>query len=184
MRFHGFQVSDVRSLCRLVPNLCGGGAARKETFTRSQLAAISSISIDCYGFPKVSWDFMGSRKPIIKTYFPKNDTNCQIFSNMFRMSFLCFPDFVDILTETEGGRFFCRNNTNNLQLSILYWNLKKANGRDTRISRCEHVVWTVCCACVDCVLCVCVRQTQTDLKAALNNVEGCDVGGYDVKLRW
>ena len=48
MRFHGFQGSGVSTVC-------GRDDDPKETFTRSQLAAVSSIFIDFRGFPEISW---------------------------------------------------------------------------------------------------------------------------------
>ena len=48
MRFHDFRGRGFRGLC-------GRNDAPKETFTRSQLAAFSSIFIDFRGFHEISW---------------------------------------------------------------------------------------------------------------------------------
>ena len=69
MDFHKFSNDVMRFEGSEVSRHCGQGPAPLETFTRSQLAAISSIFIDFYDFHEFSYDFMDfegreSRKPV------------------------------------------------------------------------------------------------------------------------
>ena len=72
MRFYGFQGSEVWKRS----NVCQRGPAPIETFTRSQLPAISWISMDFHDFHRFSEDvmrfhgFQGSRGERIAQFFP------------------------------------------------------------------------------------------------------------------
>ena len=91
-----FEGRRSRKLVAACGGLCGRGPAPVETFTRSQLAAISSIFTDFYDFHRFSEDFMDFKGPRVggqeKLWGPLQTESCS-FRNLYSIPAGCY--FID-----------------------------------------------------------------------------------------
>ena len=98
MRFRVFQGSEVGDAAASCGGLCRRGPAPKETFARSQLAAISSIFMDFYDFHRFSrdlMDFAGRRFENLLDPVPSR--SCP-YRNLYSIPAACyFMDFYEFL---------------------------------------------------------------------------------------